>query len=79
MTNENERLCHEITELKTDLMRLGTLKAENKALRARLSDAKSYRCQCLTEKGEQCPKKAVRENKKDDFIIFTCAHHYQAI
>jgi regulator of replication initiation timing len=81
MSNENqteiERLRQEVIELKAELTRFQALKAENKALRTKLSDAKSYRCQSLTEKGEQCPKKAVREHKKDGFILYTCERHHQ--
>jgi hypothetical protein len=81
MTNENqaeiERLRQEVIELKAELTGFKALKGENKALRTKLSDAKSYRCQCLTEKGEQCPKKAVREHKKDGFILYTCERHHQ--
>jgi hypothetical protein len=74
---EIERLRQEVMELKAELTRFQALKAENKALRATLSNAKSYRCQCLTEKGVQCPKKAVREHKKDGFIVYTCERHHQ--
>ncbi len=74
---EIERLRQEIIELKAELTRFQALKAENKTLRATLSNAKSYRCQCLTEKAEQCPKKAVREHKKDGFIVYTCERHHQ--
>jgi len=74
---EIERLRQEVMELKAELTRFQALKAENKALRATLSNAKSYRCQCLTEKAVQCPKKAIREHKKDGFIVYTCERHHQ--
>jgi hypothetical protein len=74
---EIERLRQEVMELKAELTCFQALKAENKALRATLGNAKSYRCQCLTEKGVQCPKKAVREHKKDGFIVYTCERHHQ--
>ena len=80
MSNENqtelERLRQEVTQLTAELTRFQAMKAENKKLLAALGNAKSHRCQCLTEKG-QCPKKAVRERKKDGFVVYTCEQHYQ--